>query len=117
MLLQCLGRQDSSRNARPRAAASDERQMRPPQGLAKVASRQIEATDSSPSAVGVRRSDVRRRQTQTPAHALPLDSAIFQSRPHAHLLASSILSGGALRSLAAIAGMMTVLGISPAFAQ
>src|SRR3954467_13193014 len=33
------------------------------------------------------------------------------------LLASTLLSGGTLRSLAAAAGMMTALGVSPAFAQ
>ena len=32
-------------------------------------------------------------------------------------LASSVLNGGTLRSLAVAAGMMTVCGISPAFAQ
>src|SRR5450756_1287353 len=35
----------------------------------------------------------------------------------ARLLASSMLRGGALRSLAAAAGLMTALGVSPAFAQ
>jgi hypothetical protein len=35
----------------------------------------------------------------------------------ARLLASSMLCGGTLRGLAAAAGMMTALGVSPAFAQ
>src|SRR5437660_855838 len=50
--------------------------------------------------------------------ALPLpDHATSRQRPRAHLLASSILTGGTLRSLAVAAGMMTVLGVSPALAQ
>ena len=35
----------------------------------------------------------------------------------AHLLASSSLCGGALRSLAGAAGMLAAFGLSPAFAQ
>src|SRR4051794_26000553 len=38
-------------------------------------------------------------------------------QPRALLLASSMLTGGALRSLAAAAGTMTVLGVSPALAH
>src|SRR5947207_5480240 len=38
-------------------------------------------------------------------------------RPRARLLAGTVLTGGTLRSLAAAAGMMTVLGVSPALAQ
>src|SRR3954468_8100609 len=38
-------------------------------------------------------------------------------QPRALLLASSMLTGGTLRSLAAAAGMMTALGVSPALAQ
>src|SRR6266516_7611189 len=38
-------------------------------------------------------------------------------RPRARLLAGTVLTGGTMRSLAAAAGMMTVLGVSPALAQ
>lgn len=46
-----------------------------------------------------------------------LDEAVFRPKDRASLIASSVLRGGTLRSLAAAAGMMTVLGVSPAFAQ
>src|SRR5690349_11629067 len=37
--------------------------------------------------------------------------------PGVHLLASTMLNGGTLRSLAVAAGMMTAFGVSPALAQ
>jgi hypothetical protein len=44
-------------------------------------------------------------------------SSIARSAVRAQSLASCILDGGTVRSLAAAAGMMTALGVSPAFAQ
>jgi len=54
--------------------------------------------------------------TAQPATAPGYDALDRRDRM-ALLLASSVLTGGALRSIAAVAGMMTVLGVSPAFAQ
>src|ERR1700693_1313710 len=55
--------------------------------------------------------------TTTGVGTAHLSNLLYRSSPRAHLLASSMLSGGTLRSLAAAAGMMTALGVSPAFAQ
>src|SRR6266481_4842585 len=49
-----------------------------------------------------------------PAH---LSNHVYPSDRRALLLASSVLTGGTLRSLAAAAGMITVAGISPAVAE
>jgi hypothetical protein len=49
-----------------------------------------------------------------PAHDCGLS---YPDRRRGRLLASSVLNGGTLRCLAAAAGMMTALGVSPAFAQ
>src|SRR5260370_40507666 len=46
-----------------------------------------------------------------------VSNQVYPSGRRAHLLASSVLTGGTLRSLAVAAGMMTALGVSPAFAQ
>ena len=55
--------------------------------------------------------------TTTGVGTAHLSNLLYPSKPRAHLLASSMLSGGTLRSVAAAAGMMTALGVSPAFAQ
>src|SRR5258708_27033646 len=44
-------------------------------------------------------------------------SSLLYPDRRGRLLASSVLTRGALRCVAAAAGMMTVLGVSPAFAQ
>src|SRR6266704_335236 len=49
--------------------------------------------------------------------AVQISGSFDPRHRRARLLATSILTGGALRSLAAAAGMMTALGVSPAFAQ
>src|SRR5258708_32542941 len=96
--------------------ASDERQMRPLHSLAKIASPQIEATGSSPSAVGERMSDSR-----GPGNVIPA-GCIIRSAPHrtdrrARLLGSSALAGGRLRALALAAGVAAVASFGAGFAS
>src|ERR1700737_834013 len=61
-------------------------------------------------------SDSRRHKTVIPA-SCTVRSARRVTDRRVRLLACSMLTGGTLRSLAAAAGMMTALGVSPAFAQ
>lgn len=51
------------------------------------------------------------------ASAVQLSSSLDPRHRRTRLLASSMLCGGTLRGLAVAAGMMTALGVSPAFAQ